>query len=103
MVAEKKDFVNVQLTEFGVKFAEGSTLQVHEGQHSFYFKAGEIKLVTRAFDWNRVLKNQHINGHALFEIVPDQEAENVEMLQKIGVEASAGHDEIDVKTKEVTA
>ncbi len=96
MVAENNDFVNVQLSEFGVKFADGSTLQVHEGQHSFYFKAGEIQRVTRAFDWGRVLKNQHINGHALFEVVPDDEAEG-------GIEATAGSHEIDVNTQGVKA
>lgn len=94
----KGDFVNVQLTKFGADRAAGSVLQVHEGQHSFYFKAGEIQHVTRSFDWDRVLKHQHVNGHALFEIVPDNEAEDVERLQELGIHATAGKHEIDVDT-----
>jgi hypothetical protein len=74
MATDNKDFVNVKLSEFGVECAAGSVLQVHEGQHSFYFKAGEPQRVTRAFDWNCVLRNQHFNGHALFELVPEQDA-----------------------------
>src|SRR5579864_1344416 len=66
-----KDFVNVRLTEFGAKQTGDGTLQVHAGNHSFYFKPGEVKMVTRAFEWERVLKNEHFNGHALFEIAPE--------------------------------
>jgi|GEM_PF-2496388 hypothetical protein len=95
------DFVNVQLSKFGADRAAGSVLQVHEGQHSFYFKAGEIQRVTRAFDWNRVLKHQHVNGHSLFELVPDAEAQGVEELQDLGIQATAGKHEIDVETQEV--
>ena len=67
----KEDFVNVRLTEFGKERAAGARIQVHAGNHSFYFEPGEVQLVTRAFDWNRVLKNEHFNGNPLFEIVPD--------------------------------
>ncbi|HEU0367882.1 MAG TPA: hypothetical protein VFR42_01650 [Candidatus Acidoferrum sp.] len=68
----KEDLVEVQLTEFGETVAAGSVVQVHEGNHSFYFTPGEAQLVTRAFDWHKVLRNQHLNGHPLFEIVPDK-------------------------------
>jgi hypothetical protein len=67
----KEDFVNVRLTAFGENAAAGSVVQVHEGNHSFVFTPGEAQMVTRAFDWNRVLRHQHINGHPLFEIVPE--------------------------------
>jgi hypothetical protein len=67
----KEDFVNVQLTDFGKERAGNAPLQVHEGNHSFIFQPGEVKMVTRAFDWGRVLQNQHFNGHPLFEIVPE--------------------------------
>jgi hypothetical protein len=67
-----KDFVNVKLTEFGAQQAGGGRVQVHAGNHSFYFEPGEVKMVTRAFEWERVLKTEHVSGHALFEIVPDQ-------------------------------
>jgi hypothetical protein len=69
----KEDFVNVRLTEFGRTQAPDGRIQVHAGNHSFFFEPGEVKLVTRAFDWNRVLKNEHFNGHPLFEIVPDEQ------------------------------
>jgi hypothetical protein len=68
----KDDFVNVRLTEFGKERAAGARIQVHAGNHSFYFEPDEVQLVTRAFDWNRVLKNEHFNGHPLFEIVPEE-------------------------------
>lgn len=67
-----KDFVNVRLTPFGRERAGGSQIQVHAGNHSFYFQPGEVKMVTRAFEWERVLKNEHFNGHALFEVVADE-------------------------------
>ena len=67
------DFVNVRLTALGVEAAAGGTVKVHEGDHSFYFTPGEEKRVTRAFDWERVLRNQHLNGNPLFEIVPADE------------------------------
>jgi len=69
-----EDFVNVRLTEFGKKRADGGVVQVHAGNHSFYFEPDEVKLVTRAFDWNCVLKAEHFNGHPLFEIVPEEES-----------------------------
>jgi hypothetical protein len=72
------DFVNVRLTEFGTTFAGGTRVQIHEGQHTFYFLPGQVQRVTRAFDWNRVLKNQHFNGHALFEIAPADDVEQGE-------------------------
>jgi hypothetical protein len=96
-----KDFVNVQLTAFGNERAAGGSVQVHAGNHSFYFKPGEVKLVTRAFDWERVLKNEHINGHQMFEIVPDQFEPSDEQMGTQGMNA----DEIDAypKNKEVGA
>jgi hypothetical protein len=66
-----KDFVNVRLTEFGVQQAGSGRVQVHAGNHSFYFEPDEVKMVTRAFEWERVLKNEHVNGHPLFEIVTE--------------------------------
>lgn len=84
------DFVNVRLTRFGEEQAAGAPIQVHNGNHSFYFKPGEEQRVTRAFDWERVLRTQHINGHPLFEIVPSVHAEEVatELREKLGVDTS---------------
>jgi hypothetical protein len=69
----REDFVNVRLTAFGKEQAGGARIQVHAGNHSFYFEPDEEKMVTRAFEWNRVLRNEHFNGHPLFEIVPEEE------------------------------
>ena len=68
------DWVNVQLTEFGERYLKetgGGSLAVHEGS-GFVFKPGEVVRVTRAFDWAKVLRTQHISGHPLFEIVPEE-------------------------------
>lgn len=82
-----KDFVNVRLTEFGRQQAGTGPLQVHAGNHSFYFEPGEVKMVTRAFEWERVLKNEHINGHPLFEIAPEA-AEEEQPLTTEGTETT---------------
>jgi hypothetical protein len=96
----KEDFVNVQLTDFGKERAGNAPFQVHEGNHSFIFHPGEVKMVTRAFDWGRVLQNQHFNGHPLFEIV-DEHAEEVaaELRADLGVQAhvEGGIPVVDVK------
>jgi hypothetical protein len=66
------DFVNVRLTDFGTAIAAGGTVKVHEGNHSFYVAPGETLRVTRAFEWERVLKLQQVNGRPLFEIVEEK-------------------------------
>jgi hypothetical protein len=93
-----KDFVNVKLTEFGAQQAGGGRVQVHAGNHSFYFQPGEVKMVTRAFEWERVLKNERFNGHPLFEIAPEAE----EQLEPSDVQDGTqgmNADEIDVYPK----
>lgn len=70
-----EDWVNIKLTKFGEQFAAGGPVRVHEGNGpEFAVKAGETLRVTRAFDWERVLKQQHVNGLALFEIAPEEDA-----------------------------
>jgi hypothetical protein len=71
-----EDFVNVRLTAFGKERADGGRVQVHAGNHSFYFEPDEVQRVTRAFDWGRVLKAEHFNGHPLFEIVPEAQEDS---------------------------
>jgi hypothetical protein len=103
----REDFVNVRLTELGKERAAGARIQVHAGNHSFVFEPGEVKMVTRAFEWERVLKNEHFNGHALFEIVPDASEETPEQaaegLRDLGIDATATPQGIMVETKEVSA
>lgn len=68
------DWVNVKLTEFGERYlAEngGGPLRVHD-RSEFVFESGKPQRVTKAGDWDLVLKQQHVNGHALFEIAEEQ-------------------------------
>ncbi len=69
------DFVEVQLSEFGKSLAVGAPVRVQEGVREYVFMPGQAQRVTVAFDWNRVLSRQLINGHRLFEIVPDEPME----------------------------
>ena len=62
------DWVEVRLTNFGEEHAAGGDLRVQEGS-GFVFRVDQTVRVTRAFDWERVLKPWCINGHALFEMV----------------------------------
>jgi hypothetical protein len=95
----REDFVNVKLTEFGKQAAGGARVQVHAGNHSFYFEPDEVKMVTRAFEWERVLKNEHFNGHPLFEIVfsEEYEQEHVAELRAEGIDATETPNAIEVK------
>jgi hypothetical protein len=95
----REDFVNVKLTKFGKQAAGGAPIQVHAGNHSFYFEPDEVKMVTRAFEWERVLKNEHFNGHPLFEIAfsKEDEQEHVAELRAEGIDATATPDGILVK------
>lgn len=68
-----EDWVNVRLTAFGERYLKengGGPANVHEGT-GFSVESGKAVRVTRAFDWERVLKQQHVNGHALFEIAEE--------------------------------
>jgi hypothetical protein len=82
------DWVEVRLSEFGREYAGDGPVRVHEGPHEFVFKPGETQRVTRAFDWERILKPLAIGGRALFEIVPDQHAED--LVQEWRAEGYAG-------------
>lgn len=72
-----EDFVHVKLSPLGEKLAGEHEMVVSD--HSvFRFKAGETQRVTRAFDWEKVLKNQHQDGEPLFMLAdapaPDVQA-----------------------------
>ena len=73
----REDFVNVKLSQHGEEFVRGSgggELRIVSGSHEFIFKPGEIKEVTRAFDWGVVLSNVVRDGKALFEVAVEDEA-----------------------------
>ncbi|MBZ5533093.1 MAG: hypothetical protein LAO20_16810 [Acidobacteriia bacterium] len=109
------DFVNVRLTPFGAQQAGEGTLRVTggggpgdsgSGHHDFIFKAGEAQRVTRAYDWERVLRHQHSNGHLLFEIVPDGEADPAEtrhanQLREDGADAESTPTAIEIEIPDV--
>lgn len=68
-----EDWVDVQLTAFGERYLKengGGPLRVHDGNREFDFASGETKRVTRAYDWHQVLRLQHVNGMALFQVAP---------------------------------
>jgi hypothetical protein len=62
----RQDFVKVRLTDYAA--ALGPEVTVGGGRQNFTFKPGEVQEVTRAFDWERVLKSVMIDGHEVFEI-----------------------------------
>jgi len=72
------DFVNVKLTAFGESLKQ---VIVHDGgtpdpaarsRHSeFIFRPGDVKRVTRAFEWEKVLRPQEQDGKPLFEITEE--------------------------------
>lgn len=72
--AEKKlkpgsDFVQVQLTRFGVQHARGGAVRVIEGHLHEVFEPGKPRRVSRRYDWEMVLRNWRIGGQPLFELV----------------------------------
>lgn len=69
----RSDFVKVRLSKAGEKFAgDAGYVRVIHGAHDFEFKVGEVKDdVTRAFDWEKVLKNEHVDGEPMFELVEE--------------------------------
>ena len=70
MDAARQDFVKVKLTALGERLAGEGELLVIEGRHEFTFKAGQVRDdITRAFDWDKVLKTQNRDGEPLFELV----------------------------------
>lgn len=68
-----EDFVHVRLTKAGETFS-GGCLHIGGGNYHYDFKPGETKRVTRAFDWERVLKNETTpDGEPLFELATGKE------------------------------
>lgn len=89
-----EDWINVRLTQFGERYLKetgGGALTVHEGT-GFAFESGRTVRVTRAFDWERVLKQQHLNGHALFEIASEEEAKPKKAQPRAAVPTANGEE-----------
>ena len=70
----RSDFVKVKLSEHGEKYAgKGGYVTVIHGRHEFHFKTGETQEVTRAFEWEKVLKTELVDGEPLFELVVEEQ------------------------------
>jgi hypothetical protein len=71
MASDTPDFVQVQLTEAGLKLAGSSTLRVSNGRRSLVFTPGQTTKVERSYEWNAWLsRHAHADGSQLFEVVP---------------------------------
>lgn len=73
----RKDWVRVKLTTYGEQLAGEHELLVVGSSYHFTFRAGVAQEVSRAFDWNVVLKNKKHEGQALFELAPEDDAVRV--------------------------
>lgn len=62
------DWVWVRLTAKGEELAGAGALTIAGGRYHFSFIASEAQKVTRAFDWEQVLKNERRGGEPLFEL-----------------------------------
>jgi hypothetical protein len=72
----RSDFVKVKLSAHGEQLAAGEEVLVVQGAREYRFKPGEVRDdITRAFDWEKVLKHEFIDGEALFEVVDDAAGE----------------------------
>ena len=63
-----EDFVHVRLSPAGEKMAgNGGQVRITKAHCSFLFKAGQSQRITRAYDWNCVLKDHQFEGQPIFE------------------------------------
>jgi hypothetical protein len=65
------DFVDVQLTAAGEKFAgEAGVLRFSNGRFSYTFTKGHPTRVVKAYEWSSVLSAMNYQGEPVFAIVP---------------------------------
>ena len=69
-----EDFVHVRLSEAGERIADGAPVHIGGSSYHFTFQPGEAQRVTRAFEWERVLSHEQINGELLFELADEKPA-----------------------------
>lgn len=68
-MADRSDFVQVQLTQAGSALAGEGTLRVSNGRRSYVFTSGESVEVERSYEWNAWLSRHTApDGTVLFEI-----------------------------------
>ncbi len=68
-MALREDWVTIKLTAAGERLANGAPVRVIHGSHSFEIHPGKTLEVTRAFDWEMVLKHETCAGEPLLEII----------------------------------
>jgi hypothetical protein len=71
MAKTTPDFVQVQLTAAGLKFAGNGPLKVSNGTRSLAFTPGQTTKVELSYEWRAWLNNVTRDGQPLFEIAPD--------------------------------
>ena len=71
-----EDFVFVQLSGKGEDVAAGHPLILAGSRYQFEFRPGEVKRVTKAFDWGCVLSRAQRDGEPLFELAPEPANDN---------------------------
>jgi len=84
-----EDFVEVKLTPHGEALAAGGPLAIAGGRYSFAFRAGETQRVTRAYDWEVVLKNIARDGEPLFQLAAERRSPGqLNQLQRAATDAA---------------
>jgi len=64
-----EDFVHVKLSAAGKKMAgEAGALRLVVGRGHFFFQGDEVLRVTRAYEWEVLLKNETFQGEPMFEL-----------------------------------
>jgi hypothetical protein len=64
-----EDFVHIQLSAAGVKMAgTGGQVRITAGRGSFVFVVGQSQRVTKAYEWNVLLKNERFQGQPILEL-----------------------------------
>lgn len=64
----KNDFVEVKLSAAGERAAGGKITLVGPRYH-FTFEPGVAQRVSKAYDWEVVLRNELVDGEPMFELV----------------------------------
>lgn len=68
-----EDFVHVKLSAAGEKLAgEGKQVRLLHGRAHFLFTVGQSQRVTRAYEWNVLLRNEVFEGEPIFEIAVEE-------------------------------
>ena len=72
-----EDFVHVKLSAAGKKMAgEAGVLRLVVGRGHFLFKGDEVLRVTRAYEWEVLLKDETFQGEPMFELAEQPAADH---------------------------